>query len=125
MPDSIFLVGFALLLTHELDAIGRHEWRMFPLVRRLEDGVAYRLFVSLHFPLLVFLLWLLTHPSANVRYWFQLSMDIFFMAHLGLHYLLRSDVNNEFTNTFSKSIIVLIASAGFVHIILLVNETMM
>ncbi|VAX19595.1 hypothetical protein MNBD_NITROSPINAE01-198 [hydrothermal vent metagenome] len=41
MPDSIFLVGFALLLTHELDAIGRHEWRIFPLVRRLEDFMAH------------------------------------------------------------------------------------
>lgn len=113
--DLLFCVGVALLLTHELDAIQRHEWRIFPFICRLKDDTAYYVFTVLHVPLFVLLLWLMCHPSENVRYGFQVSMDVFFIVHLGLHQLLKSHPKYEFTGLFSRAIILLLAIAGFAH----------
>ena len=114
--DLLFLVGFALLLTHELDAVQRHEWRLFPFLSKLEDDAAYHVFTILHVPLFVLLLWLMFHPSENVRVWFQVSMDVFFIVHLGLHQMLKSHKQYEFTGIFSRSIIFLLAIAGLAHL---------
>jgi hypothetical protein len=120
VTDSIFYIGIVLLLTHELDAISCHEWRMFPFICRLEESLGYRVFVMLHIPLLVLIFWFITHSSESMRYGFQVGMDIFFILHLGIHYLFRSHPKNEFRGTFSKSLIWLTALAGFVHLILIV-----
>ncbi len=117
--DLLFYVGIALLFTHELDATYRHEWRIFPLVSRLRDDMGYLVFVVLHIPLFVLILWLLCHPSENVRFGFQVTMDIFFMVHLGLHLLLKNHAHHEFTSTLSKSIIFLNALVGLVHLVLI------
>lgn len=61
--DLIFYIGIALLLTHELDAIARNEWRMFPFICRLKDDIGYKVFIILHIPLFVLILWLMAHPS--------------------------------------------------------------
>ena len=119
--DLLFYTGFALLLTHELDAIRRHEWRLFPFIYKLKDDTAYYLFTIAHIPLFVLLLWLMCHPSENVRYWFQVSLDLFFIVHLGLHKLFQSHKQYEFTGTFSKSIIFLMAIVGLVHLGFLVG----
>ena len=119
LTDTIFYIGIILLLTHELDAISCHEWRMFPFIHRLEESLGYRVFVLLHIPLLVLIFWFITHSSESIRYGFQIGMDIFFILHLGIHYLFRSHPKNEFTGTFSLTLIVLTALVGGVHIILL------
>ncbi len=121
ITDLIFYTGFSLLFTHELDAIQRHEWRIFPFLSNLKEDFAYRIFVILHCPLLVLLLWLISHPSENVRYWFQISFDVFLILHMGLHYLFKSHKRYEFTTVFSKVMIILIALLGLIHILLLVN----
>lgn len=122
--DLLFYIGLALLLTHELDAVQRHEWRMFPFICKLKDDVAYYVFITLHVPLLVLLLWLMCHPSEDVRYWFQVSMDLFFVAHFGLHKLLQSHRKYEFTGLFSKTIILLMAITGLVHLALLAGSNL-
>ena len=119
--DLLFYFGFALLITHELDAIHRHEWRIFPFICKLKDDVGYYVFVILHIPLLTLLLCLLCYPSENVQYWFKLSMDIFFIMHLGLHLLLKTHIRYEFNNVFSRSIILLNALVGFIHLIFVVG----
>ena len=123
ITDLIFYTGFALLFTHELDAIHRHEWRIFPFLSNLREDIAYKIFVIAHVPLLVFLLWLMYHPSENVRYWFQVSLDVFLIIHLGLHSLLKSHKQNEFTSIFSKTIIILMALFGLLHITFLAIKT--
>ena len=120
ITDLIFYTGFALFITHELDAIHRHEWRIFPFLSSLKENFAYKIFVIAHVPLIVFLLWLMYHPSANIRYWFQISLDIFLIIHLGLHYLLKSHKKNEFASVFSKTIIILMALSGLLHITFLI-----
>ena len=122
IPDLIFYTGFSLLITHELDAIQRHEWRIFPFLSSLKEDIAYQIFVIAHVPLIVFLLWLMNHSSENVRYWFQVSFDIFLIIHLGLHSLLKSHKKNEFTSVLSKIIIMLMALSGLLHLILLITD---
>ena len=120
VADTIFYIGIVLLFTHELDAISRHEWRMFPFICQLEESLGYRVFVMLHIPLLLLIFWFIAYASESMRYVFQICMDIFFILHLGIHYLFRSHPKNEFRGTFSTSLIGLTALAGFVHLILIV-----
>jgi len=117
--DLIFYTGLSLLLTHELDAIKRHEWRLFPGLSNLNEKISYQLFIVLHIPLLVFIFWFLCHPSERVQFWFQTGVDGFLIIHLGLHHYFKSHDKYEFTQPFSKFIINLMALAGLIHIILL------
>lgn len=127
VSDLVFYAGLALLVTHELDAVHRHEWRMFPFLSKLDDGKGYQLFVLLHIPLLVLIFWLMSHPSGNVRFWFQVSMDVFFVVHFVLHfvlhYLLREHRSNEFSERFSKQIVAVTAATGLIHLVLLLVRT--
>ncbi len=117
--DLVFYIGVALLFAHELDAVQRHEWRIFPFVCRLKDDVGYKVFVLLHIPLFVSVLWLIGNSSKSVNYWFQVIFDLFFIVHMGLHILLRKHEKYEFTSVTSKSIIVLVAAVGLVHLFFL------
>ena len=117
--DLVFYTGLAFLVVHELDAIHRHEWKMFPFISRLNDRSGYQVFVLLHIPLLVLIFWLVSHPPGTVRFWFQVSMNVFFMVHFGLHYLMREHEHSEFSEGFSKLIVALTAAAGLIHLMLL------
>ncbi len=120
--DLIFYSGFALLITHELDAIKCHEWRIFPGLSNLKEDLSYYLFVVLHIPLFILLLWLLCHPSEQVRYWFQVGIDFFLIIHFGLHQFFKSHKQYEFKQLFSKSIIIMMALMGLIHILLLTSN---
>ncbi len=45
-----------------------------------------------------------------------MALDLLFIVHLGLHKLFQSHKQYEFTGTFSKSIIFLMAIVGLVHL---------
>ena len=120
--NLIFYTGLSLLLAHELDAIKRHEWRIFPGLSKLRDDLSYHLFVGLHIPLFILILWFLCHPSELVRFWFQISVDSFLIIHLVLHQFFKFHDKYEFTQQFSKTIINLMALIGLIHIILLISN---
>jgi hypothetical protein len=120
--DLIFYLGLSFLFVHELDAIKRHEWRIFPGLSSFEDNLSYQLFVALHIPLFVLILWFLCHPSAQINFWFRISIDSFLIIHFGLHHFLKSHGKYEFTQKFSKIIINLAALTGLIHLILLFTE---
>lgn len=119
IEDLVFYTGLSFLIAHELDAVYRHEWKMFPGLSGLSDRTGYRLFVLLHVPLLVVIFWLMFHPETRVRYAFQAVIDVFFIVHAGLHYLLRRHECNEFTKWFSLLLIGLCSLAGGIHLVLL------
>jgi len=120
--DLIFYLGLSFLFVHELDAIKRHEWRIFPGLSNLDDNLSYQLFVVLHIPLFVLILWFLCHPSAQIYFWFQLGIDSFLVIHLGLHHFFKPNDKYEFTQPFSKIIINLAALTGLIHLVLLTTE---
>lgn len=59
MKKFVFYLGLSMLLTHELDAMSNHEWRVLPFLRVLPDDIGMLIFVAIHIPILAgFLLWL-------------------------------------------------------------------
>ncbi len=120
--DLIFYLGLFFLFVHELDAIKQHEWRIFPGLSKLEDDLSYQLFVALHIPLFVLILWFLYYLSEQIRFWFKIGIDVFLIIHFGLHHFFKSHDKYEFTQQFSKIIINLAALIGLIHLILVFTE---
>jgi hypothetical protein len=105
-----FLLAFALLVLHEMDAIRCREWRIFPGLSLLNDVWGYRVFVWAHVPLLYALLAALLDPQRQQA--LVSGFDVFAVVHLGLHVLFVWHPKNEFKDLFSWSIIVGAAVCG-------------
>jgi hypothetical protein len=107
MHHLFFFAGLAFILTHEMDAIRCHEWRIFPLTAMLNEQVGYAVFTLVHVSLYVLTFWGLWNSGAQgmnanvVRAW-----DIFFIIHVGLHLLFLRHPLNEFKSWLSWLLIV-------------------
>ena len=99
-PQMIFWLGFSCLLVHELDAIQKQEWRLFPVLNKMSDAAAFKWFVALHLPLFFVFLVQLASPTAQLNTMYGFS--IFFLVHLGLHLALWRLPHNKFDNVFSQ-----------------------
>ena len=107
------LLGLALLLTHELDAMRCHEWRIFPGLSRLTDDTGRDVFIAVHVPLFALILWGLFGTGAGgwndaVVPWF----DAFLVGHLVAHLALTRHPRNEFRSVLSWVLIGGAAVAG-------------
>jgi len=103
-----FLLGFCLLLTHEMDAIRCKEWTMFPVTETMGEDAGYRAFTAVHVPLYALMLQGLVRGGGVTRT-LVVGMDIFSVVHVALHLLRLNDPRNRFTSAFSW---VLILGAG-------------
>ena len=119
--NLLFLFLLSLLMVHELDAIRRHEWRMFIILNKMGDERAFQIFSILHIPLLMMIFWFITSPSAIVVFWFQVVLDVFLIVHKFLHNSFQKHPNNEFNLTFSKRLIDLMALIGFIQLALILG----
>jgi hypothetical protein len=114
IETPFFLLGLALLLVHELDAVRCHEWRMFPGLAALPDRWALRLFILLHVPLLYVLLGgVAAGPDTRL----VVALDLFFVLHLGLHLLFLRHPQNEFRDALSWTLIVGAAMSGGIDLL--------
>lgn len=107
MEHLFFYIALAFLLTHEMDAIRCHEWRIFPGLSRLNDDTGLVVFTLLHVPLFALLLWGLLGQENNeglIR-----GLNVFSIVHVVLHLIFLKHPKNEFTSAFSW---MLIAGAG-------------
>lgn len=101
--DQFFFLGLSLILTHELDAVRQREWRIFPLLARLNDEAGFAVFTALHVPLFLAILWGvfaggLNRPVAD-------ALSAFFVIHVGLHLLALRHRENRFTSVLSWALI--------------------
>ena len=119
MLTFLFFLNVALLTTHELDAIYRHEWRIFFGRTSLSDENAYYLFTLLHIPLFASIFW----QAGQGDMWFEIAFDTFLIVHVGLHYLFRNHPAYEFNNWFSNAIIWAAGLFGLLHLMLAVFAT--
>jgi len=103
-----FLIGFAFLLTHEMDAIRCREWRIFPILGAMGEEAGYVAFTALHVPLYALLFWGLTGADGPNR-GLIFALNIFFVVHLILHIALRNHPENRFGSPLSWA---LFAGAG-------------
>ena len=94
----LFLTNIAcLVMGHELDAIYQKEWRFFTRLITADDELGYRMFVALHVPLLVWVLWQIDSPA------FQIGFDLFVWGHAAVHFMLRQHPLVQFNNHFSRA----------------------
>ena len=109
---ALWLV-ISLLLTHELDAVRRHEWRILPLTSFLPDKTAGQLFIWAHVPLILVVLAIVQAGPASLG---ALLFSGFAIAHVSLHWLYRNHPRNEFLDFPSQALIVLAGLAGALHL---------
>jgi hypothetical protein len=56
-----------------------------------------------------------------VVFWFQVVLDVFLIIHKFLHDGFQKHPDNEFTTSFSKGVINLMAVVGFAHLALILG----
>ncbi|MBV6627415.1 MAG: hypothetical protein KI793_31485 [Rivularia sp. (in: Bacteria)] len=118
MKNLIFNLGFATILTHELDAMTQSEWRLLFILRNLPEQSASDAFVILHVPLIAVLLWLTNNESEIIKNWSRIALSGFLVIHSGLHKLLENSPNYTFDSYLSLWLIYGGGFLGFVYLIL-------
>lgn len=104
------------MLTHEVDAAYRHEWRLLPLLRDLPDELGRDIFILAHVPLIFALLHLGWHRNAAVQGRTRMIFAAFCIIHVGLHLWFWTVPGNEFGNWLSQSIIWGAGVAGLAYL---------
>ncbi len=116
MVDLLYVSMLGFFLTHELDAIQRHEWRIFPLTTYLSDRTGRRVFVWGHIPLFALLFFYgAGDPDSAVAK----GLSVFAIIHIMLHWLYRRHPKNEFDNPQSWAIIIGAGVFGAAHLLAL------
>ncbi len=110
----IFSLNLALLSVHEMEAIRYQEWKMFLILKDMEDKKAYMMFLLLHIPLYTILILLLYSTYYMLAVYI---VDVFLIAHLILHLCFTKHVNNKLSNKLSMSIIAVMGILSVIHLI--------
>ncbi len=118
----IFYTGLALLATHELDAVARHEWRLLPILSGLDDETGRAAFIMLHVPLFAVLFWLVSHPDPVIERRSQLGLDAFLVLHASIHAALSGHALYEFEGWIESITVYGGAVIGIIHGILLMRH---
>lgn len=104
-------LGLACIATHELDAVARKEWRILPLLSRLEDATAEPVFIVLHIPLF-FLIFGLTDRPGPARYVFSAA----WIMHACAHFLLSGHAEYHFGPPIETMTVYAAAAFGAIYL---------
>ena len=110
----IFILELSLLLTHEIDATFKKEWKMFIFFKNKTDEKAYNIFMLLHIPLFFIILSLFFSPYIYIGYYI---VDIFLLLHMIIHFGFRKHPENKLNSRISKLIINVAGLLAAVHLI--------
>lgn len=117
MKNLIFNLGFATLITHELDAMTQSEWKLLFILKNLSEQIAPSVFVIIHVPLIAALLWLTNNQSEVIKNWSRIILSVFLIIHSGLHKLLENSPNYTFNSTLSLGLIYGAGLLGLLYLI--------
>lgn len=109
-PDTLYHATLAALLTHELDAVKRHEWRVLPLTRWMPERVGEQVFIWCHVPLVLALL--LYGEQGETAAEVRLGFAGFAVVHVGLHWAFRKHPAYAFNTPSSWALILLAGGLG-------------
>ena len=122
MRNVFFYLGLGTLLTHELDAVSNHEWRLLPVLRSLPDDLAMDTFILLHVPLFAVLLAVVSSTDKQLRKRSRLGVSLFLIIHAGLHLWFMDNPRYEFASAVSNVLIFSGALLGGLHLATHCNE---
>lgn len=111
--DLLYRAMLAAFLTHELDAVKRHEWRVLPLTRFLPDRVGEQVFIWAHVPMIAAVLFF---GEGQESVGFRMGLSAFAIVHVWLHWLFRNHPAYEFGNPSSRALIWLTGLLGAAHL---------
>ncbi|WP_136603284.1 DUF6713 family protein [Salinigranum halophilum] len=114
LTPVLFALTVAFLAVHELDAVRNHEWRFFFSPFGVDDDTGHRVFTALHVPLFAVVFTFYSAPA------FQTGLDLFAVAHGGVHLALRDHPLVEFSGWFSGLWIYGASALGGLHLLAVV-----
>jgi hypothetical protein len=110
----IFAMNLSLLFVHEMEAIRHREWKMFMILKDIDDEKAYKIFLLLHIPLYAIVLFLLLSSYQIIGFY---VVDTFLVAHAAIHLGFRHHKNNQLRGILSKTIINTMGGFAILHLI--------
>ncbi len=120
MERLLFIAVLALLFIHEMDAIRVQEWKMFIVLKDMNDETAYKVFTIIHLPLYFAAVYTLV-IGGTAAFTLKVIVDIFLLGHTILHFGFRNHRGNGFTTVFSKVIIFAMPILACGHLFLLLT----
>jgi len=115
MKSFIFYLGLGLLFTHEMDAMPNHEWRVFPIIRALNDTTGELVFLIAHIPFFALIIAFAANTNQKTRLLTQKLASAFFILHAVLHFAFWGHSNYEFSSALSNSLIYGTAFCGIAY----------
>jgi hypothetical protein len=115
---ALTFLNIVFFLMHEFDACYQGEWNMFRFLKPFREKTQYQIFLWIHFPLCVFLLYYLSTVLSfgNLRLW--LLVNAFGVIHLIIHLIALKWKSNVFTSFSSFVFIAGAALTGILNLIL-------
>jgi hypothetical protein len=114
--NLLFLLGLALLFSHELDAVRQREWRLLFILRHMPEQTAAPAFIAIHVPFFLVLL-VATEASSAWGFWSRAAICAFLVIHAGLHWALRHRTECNFNSGWSRALIYGAAVIGVLQIL--------
>ncbi len=122
IETTVFNLMLAFFATHELDAVDKHEWRLLYGFRRMNERHARIAFILLHIPLFAGIFALAYSNSPGFTSYSRISIDVFAIVHLFLHWRLHRHPENRFSWPISYIPIIGAALFGAVHLLTLIAQ---
>jgi hypothetical protein len=94
-----------------MDAIRAKEWKMFVVLKDMDDKRAFKVFTILHLPLYAILLFSFVNHE-RISY---IIIDLFIILHSIAHLFFENHPNNNFKNLYSRLIIYPMGLLGVLH----------
>lgn len=118
LKNYLFIINISLLILHEMDAIRRKEWKLFIILKNMNEERGYLVFSLLHLPLCLVILYFIMNSGNLYYHIFTLVVNIFLIFHGGIHLLFRNKSGNEFSGVYSYTIIYFMSLIAALQLVL-------
>ena len=116
---ALYAFIFSLLLLHEMDAIRAKEWKMFIILKDMEEQTGYLVFSLVHLSLYFWVIFTVSQIWSGGYAFVYILTDIFLIGHAVIHYFFRKHAANGFTSVYSNILIYSMAVLSVIHLFLL------
>jgi hypothetical protein len=86
-----------------MDAVRTKEWKMFIILKDMDDEKAYTVFVLFHLPLYFLVFYIITQFGMNANLILYFITDIFLIIHALIHFLFRNKKTMDLFQCFQKT----------------------